>query len=278
MLSTSTKPWPSHTKLRTINNRPIDDSSHGTIGLDRLLSLSDCRRANDDEPEAGASETDVFDWTRAEQRRLRVLARAGGMSESFMSLVDRLLVLSSLERVVNDALVVLWLLLLVLVFRPLLLGNSEIDAVDLDSVMEASSWVLIFLASSMPRFIEDLVKIRRAGCCSWSIGTAEEDVTGVGTELEVTGWLGNCAVGSGVMIVVGICGLGMGGLLSGFNWPRRRFLSGIGFTVGGAWLGAAMTGVCTAVELFRMFGVWFRSWGVLDWLIGWGVLLFIRLM
>lgn len=80
---------------------------HGTIGLDRLLSLSDCRRANDDEPEAGASETDVFDWTRAEQRRLRVLARAGGMSESFMSLVDRLLVLSSLERVVNDALVVL---------------------------------------------------------------------------------------------------------------------------------------------------------------------------
>lgn len=97
------------------------------------------------------------------------------------------------------------------------MGNSEIDAVDLDSVMEASSWVLIFLASSMPRFIEDLVKIRRAGCCSWSIGTAEEDVTGVGTELEVTGWLGNCAVGSGVMIVVGICGLGMGGLLSGFN-------------------------------------------------------------
>lgn len=61
------------------------------------------------------------------------------------------------------------------------------DAVDLDSVMEVSNWVLMFLASSMPRFIDDLVKIRRAGCCSWSTGTAEVDVTGFGAELEMTG-------------------------------------------------------------------------------------------
>lgn len=77
------------------------------MGLDRLLSLSDCRRTIDDEPDAGASVIEVFDCTRAEPRRLRVLALAGGTNESFMSVVDILLVLSSLERAVNDELVVL---------------------------------------------------------------------------------------------------------------------------------------------------------------------------
>lgn len=111
------------------------DYFHGTIGRDRLLSLSDCRRTIVDEPETGSSEIDVFEWTRAEPRRLRVLGLAGGNSESFISLVDILLVLSSLECTVKDVLVVFWQLV-DLVGRPLRFGSSEIDAVDFDSVME----------------------------------------------------------------------------------------------------------------------------------------------
>lgn len=61
--------------------------------------------------------------------------------------------------------------------------------------MDVKSWVLIFLASSIPRFMDDLVK--RRGSCSWS-GVATEVVA----ELETTGWFGNAeGVGSGVITV-----------------------------------------------------------------------------
>lgn len=77
------------------------------------------------------------------------------------------------------------------------------------------------------------------------------DVTAVGAEADASGWFGSAEAcgGSGlpgVMIVVGICSLGMGGLWFVFSWFSRRFLSGIGFTVSGAWLDPTMTGVWTA--------------------------------
>ena len=128
-----------------------------------------------DEPDG--SEIDVFDTMRAEQRRLSVVL-AGGSSDSLASLVDMLCVLSSLDKV--DTIDV-FVVLLLFRGRPIRLRavTSVIADADLDSAMEVNRWARMFLASSMFRFMDDRVGMRRGGSSSavCDVSRTAEEVT-----------------------------------------------------------------------------------------------------